>query len=378
MAIQNNMNELLDLLNDSKTELNINTELEKEIRINGGTILYSFDNIIIASEVDDKLYDDLEKDDNIDFIADLPLKKYGDVDITLINQVFDFGLSGNTSYGNVADKTEGIAPTIKNTLFTLSALTNDEFNYFITSEGTQPIRYEFYPPTNYDGEIYLNGSDIISGISEDIGVFNIKFRAINNYGFDEKTLKLTINEKVEITNTNLTVYNKLGSFFQYSIDTIGPPPKTYGIIPELPSGVFLDNNIINGIFGTGGTYEYDISVSGITTSDSKKLTITVGVVPIITSSNKIIEEQNKPIVYTVTSNLNDDEVTYSIIGILPLGLSFNGKKIEGVGMRPGSYSVIVNAVNQFGYNQMTLKIVIYDTVDTLPTTTILPTTTVEP
>lgn len=366
MATENNMAELLDLLDDTDTSLNPNSELETEIRNNGGTILYSYDNMIIASEVSDVLYEDLQKNDDIEFVQSLPLKKYGDVDINLIDQVFDSGSLDN-EYGGVKDIEDGIAPIIKNTLFTLSALTNVEFNYAMLSEGTSPIRYEFTTPVNYSGDLSLNNSNIINGISGDIGIFNIEFKAINEFGFDVRTLKLTIKENVEITNENLLVYNNLGTFFQYDIQTIGPSPKTYSITPDLPSGVYLDNNIINGTFETGGTYEYSMGVSGLTTSDSEELVINVGVSPIITSSNEIIEEENSPVEYLITSNVDNSEVTYNIIGILPLGLTFDGEKIEGVGMLSGSYSVIINAVNPYGYNQMKLKIIITDIIDQLPT-----------
>ena len=89
MSKKNNMNELLDLLNNSNDNLNTNLKLENDIRNNGATILYSYNNIIIASEINDMLYNNLKTDNNIEFIQELPLKKYGDIDINLIDQIVD-------------------------------------------------------------------------------------------------------------------------------------------------------------------------------------------------------------------------------------------------------------------------------------------------
>ena len=396
---QDNINELLNLLGSSENILRYNSIIEDDITNNGGTVLYSYNNIIIASEISDEIYTKLQNDNHIEYIQDLPLKKYGDVDVNLINQ---FDAARITTISNVSGNTvsiSGIPPTIYNDIFTLTALTNDTFNYIMKASGSLPITYEFITPINYYDDLSLKNFNTIEGKSSNVGIFGITFKAHNNYGTDTKKLILTIIENVKITNTIFDVYNKLGTFFSYVIESIGPYPKYYSVTPNLPAGVYLDNNIISGTFTTGGTYVMSIGVSGITSSDSKTLTINVGVAPIITSFGELIVEENASVNYTITSTLITD-VTYNIIGALPIGFSFDGiDTISGTALVKGSYSVTLKAYNGFGENLKKLKIVVYDmdfnkttttttttftpittttTTTMLPTTTILPTTTLPP
>lgn len=381
MSGTTNINELLDLLNIPEKMLRHNSSIEDYIKQNSGTILYSYNNIIIASEISDETYFSLQKNDNIDFIQDLPLKKYGDIDTTLIEQydLSKISINNNIS-GNTTQNLVGVIPTIYNDFFTLSALTNTTFEYVMKASGTLPITYEFITPSNYDGNLSLINGNIIRGTCPDVGIFSITFKAYNSYGTDTKKLILTIKEDVKIVNTNLNVYSKLGTYFSYVIETIGPYPKIYSVTPSLPTGVYLDNNIISGTFLSGGTYTVSMGVSGITSSDSKILTINVGVAPIITSSGEIVAKENSDFEYIITSTLTED-VNYNIIGILPFDLYFDGiDTIKGTGLVPGSYTVTIRAFNKYGENLKKLKIIIYnlvfsDSIETTTTTTAAPTTT---
>jgi len=359
MPNETNINELLDLLSISGDTLRYNSEIEENITQNGGTILYSYNNIIVASEISDESYSDLMKNNNIDFLQDLPLKKYGNIDINLIGQfngtlVVDDNISGSTSESPV-----GVSPTIINDFYTLSALTNEKFNYNILASGSLPITYEFIDPSNYLGDISLDDVNVINGVSSDVGIFGITFNAYNKFGVDTKKLILTIVEDVKIVNETYNVHNKLGTYFSYIIDTIGPAPKTYSVIPNLPSGVVLDGNVISGTFTTSGTYTMSIGASGMTSSDSKELIINVGVAPVITSDGEVVVEEYSLLEYGITSTLTSD-VTYNVIGILPLGLSFDGNDtVSGVPLEKGSFDVTLKAYNYFGESLKKLTIVIY-------------------
>lgn len=81
------IDKMLELLNISEHLLRFNAEVENEIVDNGGTIIYSYNNIIIASEISEEYYNELQKNQYIDYIESLPLKKYGEVNIDLINQL---------------------------------------------------------------------------------------------------------------------------------------------------------------------------------------------------------------------------------------------------------------------------------------------------
>jgi len=268
--------------------------------------------------------------------------------------VVDDNISGSTSESPV-----GVSPTIINDFYTLSALTNEKFNYNILASGSLPITYEFIDPSNYLGDISLDDVNVINGVSSDVGIFGITFNAYNKFGVDTKKLILTIVEDVKIVNETYNVHNKLGTYFSYIIDTIGPAPKTYSVIPNLPSGVVLDGNVISGTFTTSGTYTMSIGASGMTSSDSKELIINVGVAPVITSDGEVVVEEYSLLEYGITSTLTSD-VTYNVIGILPLGLSFDGNDtVSGVPLEKGSFDVTLKAYNYFGESLKKLTIVIY-------------------
>lgn len=369
MPNETNINELLNLLNISGETLRYNSEVKDDITQNGGTILYSYNNIIVASEISEESYSNLMKNDNIDFLQDLPLKKYGDVDINLIDQFdgttdTDNNISGSTS----PQQPVGVSPTIINNIYTLSALTNEDFDYTMLANGSLPMNYEFITPDNYLGNLSLDDVNIINGNSSDVGIFGITFNVHNKFGVDTKKLILTIVENVKIVNETYDVHNKLGTYFSYIIDTIGPAPKTYSVVPNLPSGVGLDGNVISGIFTTSGTYTMSIGASGLTSSDSKELTISVGVAPVITSGGEVVVEEYSLLEYIITSTLTSN-VTYNVIGILPLGLNFDGDNtISGVPLEKGSFDVTLKVYNYFGESLKKLTIVIYGIGETTTTT----------
>lgn len=367
-----NIDELIELLNTSDTILRFNSEVEYNIRQHNGTIVYSFNNIIIASEISDTLYSELLKDPYIEYIQDLPLKKYGEIDMSLIAQLdpsktyltdISDSISGNTTQNNIQNIINNIsigigsamAPTIDNTNFTLSALTNEWFEYTMIISGSVPINIQ-YVPTNYNGELYLKYNNILSGKTSTPGIYEILIRAVNNYGFDMKILTLTVIEPVKITNTNLTVYSKLGTLFNYTILAKGSPPIYYSV-SNMPSNLTLNNNIISGIFSTGstgGTYNMIITATGLTNSDSKNLTLITGTSPIITSSGEIVCQQYDELVYTITST--GLPTTYNVLGILPEGLKFKIDTISGMPIYDGVYNLKIKAINAFGESIKDLKI----------------------
>ena len=81
------INDLMQILNASDTILRYNSIIENDITQNGGTVLYSFNNIIIASEISEIFFKSLQNNTYIEYINSLPLKKYGDVNTNLINQL---------------------------------------------------------------------------------------------------------------------------------------------------------------------------------------------------------------------------------------------------------------------------------------------------
>jgi hypothetical protein len=377
-----NVDELLTILNTTESVLRYNSQIENNILQNGGTVLYSYNNIIIASEISESYFIELQKNSYIEYIEDLPLKKYGEINYALIDQsdvskmtsnteIINSTISTNTDDNkktdgvsgkskkdilqNVANNTisssaSGISPIITNTGLTMNVLINEWFTYPILANGTLPFKYEFNTNNN-DILLYNN---ILSGNTNKSGVYDIIIKVTNNYGYDQKKLVLNVYEKVEIINNEFNVYNKIGTPFTYQIDSTGDSPKTYSVL-NLPSELILTDNIITGVFTSSGTYNMTLIVSGITTSDSKQLTVNVGVPPIITSLGEVYCEQYSGFTYIVTPS----GTTYNILGILPEGLIFNIDTISGIPIYAGVTNLKIKATNPFGVSLKDLKITIY-------------------
>ena len=394
----NTITDLLELLNATDTILQYNFEVENNIRINNGTVLYSYNNIIIASEISDSLYSQLQADSRIDFIQSVPLKKYGDITTSLIgqidiskvfigqttvptiNKISTSGTSGGNIEVNVSGSANnsvysfsGIPAIITNQTFTLTASTNEWFYYVMLASGTVPVRFIFTKPANYNGYLKLQSGNTIMGQLSNAGTYNISFNASNNYGSDTKTLTLTVLEPVKITNTIFQVYNKIGVPFTYTILSTGTLPKIYSIV-DLPSSLSLNGNIISGTFTPEDlqTYSMTMIVSGTTTSDAKVLTVNIGDNPIITSPGESSGEAYSYLAYTITSIPSG--VSYYVIGILPNGLFFSVDTISGTPTTPGISSVSLKASNSFGETIKQLIFSIYE-MASMPTTTEPPTTT---
>jgi hypothetical protein len=382
MTTETNINELLQLLDSSNNiliaDLTYSSTIEDSIKQNGGVVVYSYNNIIVASEISETLYGELQKNPNIDYIESLALKQYGEVSSDLISKMdstnqYITGNSGDTTSlkgivnantsgtdgksGNSGSSgISGVGPTILNSTFSLSASTNEIFNYTIITSGTTPIDFAVVQPSTYFGTLALKSINIINGQTSTPGVYNIKFLATNDYGTDIKFLTLSITEPTKITNTNLNIYNRIGSQFYYTIESSGAQPKIYDV-PEVTELVLdLTDNIIGGVFDYNGVYTMTLIVSGATQSDAKTLIVNVGDAPIITSGGEWIPEQNGYSSYTITSNFS---ATYNVIGVLPQGLSFSVDTISGNPIQQGEYYVTLMATNPYGEDSKDLKITVY-------------------
>jgi hypothetical protein len=82
-----NIEKILETINISSDILSYNASIIDSIQQNSGIVIYSYNNIIIASNISDELLNELQKNPNIEYIQNLPLQKYGSVDYSLINQL---------------------------------------------------------------------------------------------------------------------------------------------------------------------------------------------------------------------------------------------------------------------------------------------------
>lgn len=84
---ENNITALIEELNMTNLLIRTNNEVEDNIIKNGGKVLYSYNNMIIASEISDTYYTELAKNPNVENLYTVPLKRYGNIDSNLINQI---------------------------------------------------------------------------------------------------------------------------------------------------------------------------------------------------------------------------------------------------------------------------------------------------
>jgi hypothetical protein len=364
---ETNINELLQLLDASNniliSDLTYSSLVEDSINQNGGTVIYSYNNIIVASDISETFYNELQKNPNIDYIEELALKQYGEIDSNLMSKLNNSGPTSGTdgqSGNSGSSGISGTSPSILNSTFTLSASTNEIFNYTIVSSGTTPIDFAIVKPDTYSGTLELKNINIINGQTSKAGVYNVKFLANNNYGTDVKYLTLSIIEPTKILNTNLIVYNNFGTTFYYTIEASGA--QSYDV-PDIISSLILDRNMISGKFISTGIYNMTLIVNGSTSLDVKNLTVNVGEQPIINSDGERSVEQNNYFYYEIDSTAGTG-ATYNVIGVLPQGLSFSiniidGKSvITGVPIQSGEFYVTLMTTNSYGEDSKDLKITV--------------------
>ena len=360
MASEQN-NEINSLIQN----LTYNNEIEASITKNGGKIVYAYNNIIMATEISDTFYVELSKNPYVDSIYDVPLKRYGSIDKNLINQIDitkippinQSGNSGNATSGTGGESgssgVSGVSPLI-NSILTLSANTNEWFNYTITATGTDPIRFEMIP--DISGPISLTGN-LITGFSGLDGHFNIILKAINSYGFDTKTLVVEIKEPPKIISS-LVATCKKSNLFTYKILSSGASPKTYSVT-GLSAGLSLNGDIISGTPLTSGVYNISLTVTNSYGTDTKILVLTVGTPPIITSSGSVTASEGDDFTYTITSSGGyPTDIKYSVTGTLQEGLSSSNYLITG-NPAYGIKTVTLHASNLFGEStkQLTINII---------------------
>jgi hypothetical protein len=369
-----NINDLLELLTANETILRTNSLVEKEISKHGGTVLYSFNNIIIASEISDEFYADLSKNtDYIDYIQELPLKKYGDIDMNLIDQidVSKIGIdvtvnsgstgipvptSGNESAGSSVVISSGDAPIITNDDLTLTVVANEQFTYKVFATGKLPIKYEIFTKTL--GTITISGNTITGIVTSD-GIYNIGIKVTNDVGSDIKRLVITSVGKPTITSS-LSVTGRTGEVFSYTITDYNIS-YTYTAF-DLPLGLSLSGNIISGILNsTSGIYTFEISIENQYGKDMQDVELRIvgsGSVfepPVITSAGEAYAQQYTSFNYTITAT-GTPPISYSVSGALPRKLKFAVDTISGVSDTDGYREVTLKATSPYGTTTKTLRI----------------------
>lgn len=372
-ATELDINILLEQLEISEEVIRFNTAVENDITKNGGKIVYSYNNIIMASEISDEYYNELSKNPLIESIYVVPLKRYGDIDNKLIGQI-DLNkftiLTGSTSGITIGEMTSQlnknqIKPSITSSL-TLTAITNKEFTYFITASGSTPITFEanwMIVPTD-SSRFNFEGSVIIGKIVKN-GKYTINLKAKNPYGIDSKKLIVTVNDDITpIITSDLIAYGVSTSAFTYQIENAftATTYRAYG----MPNALTINTTgLISGtILDPGGVYSFPIITSNSFGSDQKTLELrvlssgtTTATKPIITSSGRANGVENEDFAYYIIAE-GAQVITYSVTGTLPEGLSLKNNCISGTPITPTIKTVKINATNYKGTTSKDLQITI--------------------
>jgi len=374
----NNIDTLIQQLNVSDDIMRFNTSVENDIVRNSGKIIYSYNNMIIASDISDEYYTELAKNPLIETLYIVPLKRYGDIDNKLIGQIdiTKLELSGKTGVtepgGNKTDPIPspvGTAPIITSDLLK-TTYADSGFSYKIVVSGSTPIRYEAEWMSSSVGfthdKITLVGNVLTSKV-QDNGTFNIILKATNNFGTDQKLLAVKVIGKEEIPKitSELIAYATINTVFTYQILQTGYTVTTTYNSYGYPSGLVINNStgLISGTTTSQGVYRFPIIIQNMYGTDTKTLELRVSnsgstaSAPVITSLSEKSGIEGTFFNYDIIAS-GSTPITYSITGNLPEGISLKGSVISGTPVAPVISNVKIYATNFKGTSYKNLKITI--------------------
>ncbi len=231
--------------------------------------------------------------------------------------------------------------------------------YQITADGT---------PTSYGAEglpagLTLNSSTgIITGTPTNSGMFAATVSATNAGGTGTATVTFTINPPAPVITSPGTATGHVGDPFFYQITATDAPTTgfPYGA-SNLPPGLKVDKGtgVISGTPTLEGTYPSIISVTNVSGTTTKALTITIaGLVPVITSPTSASGQQFQTFSYQITATNNP--TSFGATG-LPSGLSVSSSTglISGTPTVSGNFDVQISATvgQQTGAATLSLTIV---------------------
>ena len=252
-------------------------------------------------------------------------------------------------------------PIITNSPLTAAGTVGIPFSFAITAAGFPSS----YAATGLPAGLVLNTSTgVITGRPTSIGVSNVRFSAVNGFGQDSETLRITVGEATAtpVITSATTAPGTVGfPFPPYVIAATGVP--TSYTATGLPSGLKLNTltGAITGTPTTAGTYPVVITATNTAGTSTANLTITVGaatVAPIITSPAVASGVVGDPFVtyFIAATGL---PTSYTAIG-LPPGLKLNPVTgaISGTATTTGSYVVTVTATNTAGTSTKVVTMVV--------------------
>jgi uncharacterized delta-60 repeat protein len=210
------------------------------------------------------------------------------------------------------------------------AVVGQQFTYQIVATNN-PLSSD---ASNLPPGLSFNSSlSAIVGTPTQAGTFQVSLSASNAQGTTNATLTLTIRPAptdgpVIISSTAAT--GRTGSPFRFQVITSGGSAATRLDATGLPAGLTFDpvSGLISGTAAFDGSTAVTLTVTdgNFTSSTTLQLTFTSDPeLPVIISPSEAFVTAGQPFTYTIQAPTStpDDPVTYTLLGNLPPGLSFN-------------------------------------------------------
>jgi len=171
------------------------------------------------------------------------------------------------------------------------------------------------------------------------------------------TLQVAVVPPVITSATNES--GKQGYAFDYTITATGTTPITFGA-SGLPAGLSVDwtNGVISGVPAVAGVFDITLFATNAAQTTAEELVLTLADdIPGITSATNAVGQQGVAFSYTITAT--NDPAWFSA-GPLPTGLSLDTTNgiISGVPLVSGSFTLDIDAANDYGTNSVTLTLIL--------------------
>jgi len=211
---------------------------------------------------------------------------------------------------------------------TATATQGQLFVYQVTATGT-PTSYNATPLP--PGLTFDSDHGILGGSATDPGPTQIQLTASNSFGTGMATLTLTVQSAPSsghvTSGTSITA--RTGQPFSFEVFTVGGSSSARLSATGLPPGLSVDpvTGIISGIPTADGSFGVILTVTdgAVTTTSTLQLTFTSDpAIPVIISPRETTLAAGQFFTYTIMApSSNQSGTTFTLIGTLPFGLSFD-------------------------------------------------------
>ncbi|HEX3744311.1 MAG TPA: endo-1,4-beta-xylanase [Bryobacteraceae bacterium] len=253
------------------------------------------------------------------------------------------------------------APAIQTSAALPAAVMGVAYSASLSATGTAPIGWQTASGSLPAG-IALAASGILSGTPTATGKSTFTLRATNGYGTQSRQFSIQVGAAPSITTLSLANGITSAAYSQ-RVTATGTTPLTWSITGgALPAGLSWNgtSGAITGTPSTAGAKSLTVTATNAYGRDSAPFTITVGIVPAITTtafapapvgirySQKLAATGSGPIAWSIYN------------GALPSGLTLTASSglISGTPGVSGSSAVWLAATNEFGVAKVRLVLTV--------------------